>query len=116
MQTWNSDIFQSNHLRLMKCHIGLLVLWLIVTFFGIAAQVFDPGSDSDGSDVAMVVFCALMAVLHAALSYGSYKKIEVSRKASEFIFALTLLAFPIGTFLAMYLLLPATQWKEPENS
>lgn len=100
----------------MKCHIGLLVLWLIITLFGIVALVLDPGSDSDGSGFATVAFCALLAVLHAALSYGSYKKIEVSRKVSEFIFALTLLAFPIGTFLAMYLLLPATQWKEPENS
>ncbi|TDR77867.1 hypothetical protein [Paludibacterium purpuratum] len=51
---------------------------------------------------------------HGLPAYGSYQKNEISRKVSEIIFALGLIGFPIGTFLSIYLFLPATQWKDPE--
>ncbi len=63
--------------------------------------------------ISLVVF-SLPAVMHGVLSYGSYRKIEISRRISEFVFGFLLLVFPVGTFLSMYLLMPATQWRDPK--
>jgi hypothetical protein len=62
---------------------------------------------------ALVTAAALVVPVgvHSVLAYGSHKKIELSRKVSEFVFAMLILAFPVGTLLAMFLFLPATVWQ-----
>jgi len=88
----------------MKCHIGVFIFYLIIGIFVIIA------SRVTEELIVFAIFMFLLTLIHGLLAYGSYKKIEISRKISEFIFALCLLAFPVGTFLAIYLFLPATQW------
>jgi len=64
----------------------------------------------------LATFSSWPALMHGALAHGSYRKIEISRKIPEFIFVIMLLAFPIGTFLSMYVCAPLTDWKDPEQS
>lgn len=105
MEKWNTDIYKNNNMKLMLYHIifsvlsflaGLLVLALIEkNIYGFALLGW--------------------SVIHALLAFGTFNKIELSRKASEYIFGLWVFAFPVGTFLSIYLILPATQWAKPED-
>jgi hypothetical protein len=63
-----------------------------------------------------ISFFFLPIPIHLALAYGSYRRIDLSRKASEILFALMLLAFPIGTLLSMFLFLPATVWQASDDN
>lgn len=109
MQKWDSEIFANNHIRLMKCHIGMAIFYCCLCFLVTSLSY---RTVSTASFAVNIVFFSLPAFLHLALSYGSYKRIEVSRKASEIVFALMILAFPIGTLLSMLLFLPATTYPE----
>jgi hypothetical protein len=60
-------------------------------------------------------FFFLFFLIHLVLSYGSYERIELSRKASEIAFVLLMVVFPIGTLLSMFLFLPATMWQVPDD-
>jgi hypothetical protein len=83
-------------------------------FYGcILALILALPSDETNAGLAPSWF-SLPIVLHLLLALGSYKKIEFSRKVSEIVFALLLLAFPVGTLMSMYIFLPATTWKSPE--
>lgn len=65
----------------------------------------------------LLVMPGIPVLLHLLLAYGSYKKIELSRKTSVVIFALlAITALPIGTILSLFLFLPATQWEVPQDS
>jgi len=114
MRKWESEIFRNNHLRLMKCHIGFCAFWFVIAVGGLVYFLLNSEGITAVIVVIFVVVYSLPVLMHGLLSYGSYKKIEASRRISEFIFALLLLAFPIGTFLSMYLCLPTTQWKAPD--
>ncbi len=109
MRKWNSDIYRDNHLRLMRFHAVFSLIYLLIFLGGIFAL---EKSLKEGLLLLFVVGWPFF--MHGLLSYGSFRKVELSRKASEVVFAILLVAFPIGTFLSMYLLLPATQWKDPE--
>jgi hypothetical protein len=121
MRKWNSEIFKNNHLRLMKCHIGMAIFYFcLFGFFTMFAQ-----TERTESFVFVLVkgFYFLLILIHLALSYGSYRRIELSRKASEIVFALVLVTSPIGNFLStflfflsMYLFLPATMWQAPDDN
>jgi hypothetical protein len=113
MRKWDSEIFGNNHIRLMKCHIGMATFYCCL--FGVLALIAS-GTDSTGSFASAIAFLSLPVLLHLALAYGSFRRIEISRKVSEIVFALFLLAFPIGTFLSMFLFLPATTWKAPDDA
>jgi len=96
-----------------KWDIGFGAFWLVIVLCGLV--FLQPGPDSDKVIAAMIwVVFSLPVLMHGMLSYGCYKRSETSRKISVIVFALWLPVFPIGTFLAMYLCLPATQWKNPE--
>jgi hypothetical protein len=108
MRKWNSEIYNDNHLRLMKCHIGMAVFYACLSGLLMAF------------DLRVWIFFAIglffpVILIHLVLSYGSYKRDEQSRKASEILFALMLLGFPVGTLLSMYFLLPATMWQAPDD-
>lgn len=113
MRKWDSEIFDNNHLRLMKCHVGLAIFYLCLSMAVIAT--FDNTERAASLFTAAALF-SIPGFLHLLLSYGSFRRIELSRKTSEVVFALMLLAFPIGTFLAIFLFLPATEWKAREDS
>ena len=112
MRKWDSVIFKNNHLRLMMWHIFFAFFWL---FIPIIAMVKIKNKGSVGGMLIPIIISFLPTLIHGALSYGSYKKIEISRKISEFIFGMMLLAFPVGTFLSMCFILPTLQWKNPEK-
>ncbi|MCL2021921.1 MAG: hypothetical protein FWG81_07490 [Betaproteobacteria bacterium] len=107
MRKWESGIFRNNHLRMTKCHFWLFVLYMCTGLILVSI-------DTDPTSIIILFFWFSLALIHILLSYGSYKKIEIARRISEFVFATYLLGFPVGTFLAMYLFLPATLWKNPE--
>jgi hypothetical protein len=88
----------------MRCHLGVLAFYLLVG----SLLVWWAGN------LIISVAFALPVALHSVLAYGSYKRIEFSRKVSEFVFAMLILAFPVGTLLAMFLFLPATVWQSPD--
>ena len=60
-----------------------------------------------------LAFFTPFILLHGLLAVGAKKKIELSRKVSEIVFAIILLGFPIGTLLSMLYFLPKTTWKQP---
>lgn len=97
----------------MKCHIGMAVFYGCL--FGFVIAMLDR-TISSASYALAVGFFSVPVLLHLVLSYGSFRRFELSRKASEVVFALLLLAFPIGTLLSMFLFLPATGWKTPDDS
>lgn len=113
MRKWDIEIFNRNHLRLMRFHIGMAAFYGCICALVIA--LWDRTVST--ASIALTFGCfALPALLHIALAYGSYKRIELSRKASEIVFALLIFAFPIGTFLSLFWFLPATVWKFPDES
>jgi hypothetical protein len=114
MRTYECDIFDDNHLLLMKCHIWFCILWLLLPIGGIANVFSSAENFHPVMAVISIVVFSLPALMHGLLAYGSYRKMEISRRISEFVFGFLLLAFPVGTFLSMYVCLPATQWKDPK--
>ncbi len=112
MRTWDSAIYNNNHITLMKCHIGMTVFYGFL--YGVVVTLLPQDINSSSSAIATGFFL-LPVLLHLALSYGSYKRIEISRKVSEIVFVLLMLALPIGTLLSMFLFLPATTWKIPDE-
>jgi hypothetical protein len=112
MKKWSTETFQHNHLRLMKCHLWFVAFWLAVAFGG-AAYVFRDRGGISSELISFSAFYSIPALMHGLLAYGSFNKIELSRRASEVVFALLLVVFPVGTFLSMFIFLPATQWKIP---
>lgn len=105
MEKWNVDIYKNNNFQLMIYHIIFSVLSLMI---GLLILSLIPKS--------IYGFTILgWSVVHAILAYGTINKYELSRKASEFIFGLWALAFPVGTILSIYLILPTTQWAKPED-
>jgi len=109
------EIFNNNHLRLMKYHIGLAIFYgCLFGFLGFLTAENNQ-TVTTASFALIIGFFSLPALIHLLLSYGSYRRIELSRKASEIVFVLLFLAFPIGTLLSMYLFLPATVWKASDD-
>ena len=95
-----------NHIRLMKCHIAFAIVYLV--FCGLVASM------SERLTGALALFIA-PAVIHLSLAYGSFKKIELSRKISVFVFILFAIGtIPIGPIIAIIWLLPNTTWVAPE--
>jgi hypothetical protein len=115
MRKWDSEIFNNNHLRLMKCHIGMAIVYFCFYLFWFGVVMLDRTTNAR-SLVLAIGFLSPPVLIHLALAYGSYRRIELSRKASEIVFAILLLAFPIGTFLSIFLFLPATEWQVPEDN
>lgn len=104
MKTWDADIYRSNHLRLMSCHLVLAGLSLALC--ATTALLLDAA--------ALLLVALVPVLLHSLLAYGSYRKIELSRKASVVVFVLlAITAIPVGTLLALFVLLPCTQWETP---
>jgi phosphatidylserine synthase len=112
MRKWDGAIFKNNHLRLMMWHIFFALFWFLIP---VVVMIKIQSKGSAGMLIPIAI-SFLPTLMHGVLSYGSYKKIEISRKISEFIFGMMLLAFPVGTFLSMYLILPTLQWKNPEEN
>jgi hypothetical protein len=93
----------------MKCHIVISVLYVFLgvwgtSLIGYGAKLF-----------VLLIFPGVFVFLHALLAYGSYKGIEISRKASEMVFVLIGIGAPIGTLIAIFFLLPTTQWETPKD-
>lgn len=108
MRRWESEIYENKHVTLMRCHLGMLAFYLLAGLLLVLWQASAIGT------LIITAALALPVAVHSVLAYGSHKKIELSRKVSEFIFATFILAFPVGTLLAMFLFLPATEWKAPD--
>ena len=106
MKTWDSDIYHCNHLRLMTCHLVLVGLNLALGITG--ALLLEAA--------ALLLVTLLPLLLHGLLAYGSYRKLELSRKASVVVFVLLALGtIPIGTLVVLFVLLPTTQWQTPAD-
>lgn len=110
MQKLEVEMYRENNIRLMKCHIGMLILYLLI---GVGVMAFI----SSGATFFSLFMLSIPVFLHLLLAYGSYKKIELSRKASVVVFVLLAIGvIPIGTILSIFIFLPATQWKAPQDS
>lgn len=111
MKTWETAIYRGNNIRLMKCHITVAILYLVIVG-GIVATTIT----SDQWPL-LLLMPGLFVFLHLLLAYGSYRKVELSRKVSVFLFlVLAIGAAPVGILLAIFIFMPATQWHLPENS
>lgn len=92
----------------MKCHISLAIIYLLIG--GAIA------SHSDRLTGFLTLF-GTPTLIHSILAYGSYRKVELSRKLSVFMFVLLAIGTPpVGTIVAIFWLLPTTIWAVPENS
>lgn len=119
MKKWEST-FNNNHLRLMRVHIGLMIFYFI--FFGLVAYFLSVLPNENSEPVGflknlmlIMVGYSPLFVLHLLLAIGAKKKLELSRKISEIVFAIMVLAFPIGTILSLLYFLPRTIWKSKES-
>lgn len=107
MNKLEAEVFRGNDKRLMKFHVGFLIFYLLIAtlvffVFKVSLKVF-----------YLVGFPVL---LHLFLAYGSYKRSELSRKISVVVFVLlAITTIPIGTVLAIFVFLPATQWESPQD-
>ena len=91
----------------MKCHVFLAIIYLIFFCFIV--------SDIEHPSIGLVLFTT-PALIHFSLALGSYKKNELSRKISVFMFILIAIGTaPIGTIIAIFWLLPCTTWATPES-
>jgi len=110
MMAGNSPIYLNNHLKLMKFHIVLAVVYFLFWLASVCLSVLDKDTS-----ILLPLILGAAVCLHALLAYGSKNRIESSRKASEFIGALFMFGFPVGTLLG-YFFLQCTIWQEPEET
>lgn len=93
----------------MRCHIVLFMLYFLI-------GVWVALSIGYSKELFILIIPGVWVFLHALLAYGSYKGIEVSRKISVVVFMLVAIALmPIGTLIAVFVLLPSTQWEIPQG-
>jgi hypothetical protein len=110
MQTWETSIYRENNIYLMKCHIAVVIFYLIL------GMVIATVITSDEWPF-LLLMPGVFVFLHSLLAYGSYRKLELSRKASVVAFVfLAIGTAPVGFLLAVFLLMPATQWQTPKDS
>jgi phosphatidylserine synthase len=99
----NSEIFNNNHLRLMKRHIAVLIFYALLGA-GIMSLM------KSDKRVFLLIMFGLPVLIHSVLAYGSYKKNEISRQISVVVFVILAIGLmPIGTFVFIFIFLPATQ-------
>ena len=115
MKTWHTT-YRDNHLRLKRVHIGCTIFYALFLLPMLLALLMQQPINSFFTLLLMVIFCTFPICLHALLAYGAAQKYECSRKVSEMVFAIMLLGFPIGTWLAIYFFLPRTQWQAPDET
>lgn len=93
----------------MKFHIAVVILYLIL--WGSVATAVTDGWPP------LLLLPGVFVVLHLLLAYGSYRKVELSRKVSVWVFVMLAIGTaPVGMLLAAFFFLPATQWKIPQDS
>lgn len=110
----NTPTENINPLRLSRFHFGLAVFYgllAICTVF--AARYFPFMAFPEIKLIILAIY--LMPLVHLGLAMGCRKKNELARKLSVAVGILMLLAFPVGTILAFYLL-PLTEWNKPKAS
>jgi hypothetical protein len=105
---WSDNIFKNNHRRLSVCNV------IMVVFYAVCDYVF-PFMPADGYAFSYGFFLYLSFV-HLFLAVGCYGRAEFARKLSVLAFGVVLLGIPIGTILSIYVFLPATVWKYPEET
>ena len=115
MKTWHTT-YRDNHLRLKRVHIGCTIFYALFMPPTLLVLLMSIPINSFLTLLLMVILCTFPIGLHALLAYGAAQKYEWSRKASEIVFAMMLLGFPIGTWLAIYFFLPRTQWQAPDET
>lgn len=115
LKEWEDEFYNNNHIRASNRHIALL-LWNIFLTVIFVAIVTTETSNTEKTiyDYAVIILLASpFLILHVLLAIGCRRKLILARKGSKIVFALILLGFPVGTFLAMFSFLPTTIWKEP---
>lgn len=114
------NVFNDNHLRLMRVHIGLIVFYFV--FFGLLSYGLSLLTINEAEQrsimqifLKMIYGFSPLFVLHLVLAMGAKKKLEVSRRLSEIVFVIMFLAFPVGTILSALYFLPKTVWVKKES-
>lgn len=107
--TESSLIYKNNHVKLMRFHIVLALVYFFLCLLFVWLNFFDKDSS-----IWMPLFCGGAVCVHLLLAEGSKNRLESSRKASEFIGVLLMFGFPVGTFLG-YFFLQCTIWHDPEQ-
>ncbi|MNS12053.1 hypothetical protein D3C72_436080 [compost metagenome] len=107
--TNSSPNYEKNHIKLMRFHITLALFYFLICSLSAWLCMIDKSTS-----IGIPVFCAAAVFVHLLLAYGSRNRLESSRKASEFIGALLMFGFPIGTLLG-YFFLQCTIWQDPEQ-
>ncbi len=113
MTTWHTT-YRDNHLRLKRVHIGWTIFYTL--FLLLTLLLMQKNAGNAPAQFVIMVFFAFPICLHALLAYCAAQKYEWSRKVSEIVFAIMLLGFPIGTWLALYFFLPKTRWQIPDQT
>lgn len=116
----HENIFNDNHLKLMRVHIGLIVFYFVlfaVVSYGLSLLTVNEPEQRSVMQIflKMVYGFSPLFILHLALAIGAKKKLEVSRRLSEIVFVIMFLAFPIGTILSALYFLPKTVWVKKES-
>ncbi len=106
------QIYRNNNVKLAASHVSMVAIYILI-LGGLYLLGLDTGGSGGYLKIAAMIF-APFVLLHTALAVGAYLKIELSRRVSELVFALLLLGFPVGTFLAIYLFLPTCVWVAPD--
>ena len=99
--------YQDNHLRLAKFHF-----WLAATYFAVLFLPFVLLRGPGMLEAAAIILLLLAA--HLTLGIGARRESELARKGSVVIGVLMLLAPPILTVIAIFML-PATKWREQDE-
>ena len=94
----NSMSTNNNHLKLARFHF-----FFAASYFCLIMALL--------TDSFYWLVLTPIPILHFILGIGARHKNELSRRISEFVGALMIFAFPIGTFLAFYFL-PYTEWED----
>ena len=103
-----TETFGNNPWLLAKCHVGVAITYIALSLL---CLVFFPEASIKAKTILAGLF--VFGLIHAALAPACARRREQARRISEFLFAVLILAFPIGTLLSIYLFLPATQWRAP---
>lgn len=111
----DKNIFQNNHIKLMKIHQCLAIFYAIILLV-IEIFLFSNGVGELSVQLMPILIFAFPIILHIVLAIGAREKNDLARQVSVAIFVLMFLCVPIGTILSMMVFLPATQWHENDEN
>jgi hypothetical protein len=130
MEKWEGTIYRNNHIKAACYHVIAVALYVIPAFpaWYVINASFHHVDEIPPAQSIIYIYVAgfkilVLSLLHLHLAVGCLCKLKFARKVSEFAFMSMVACYPfgscwsvVGVFLAMFLFLPATIWKAPEDA